>query len=108
LTRNEIEATVRMLSLVESTNVSTSEINDLTDDALRTIAGLYPFPVTIIALSGGSSEPAFDESFHWIVVEWVLAQLYVREEYFDVAAAHKEMFQNGVRQMIKFYTGGRT
>lgn len=108
MTRGEIRAQVRTLALVEDINVSDNEIISLTNEALHFLEGYYPFSMTIGDLVLDTDSPTFNESFHWLIVEWVLAQVYKREEYFDIASEHEARFEAGVRQLIKFYTGGRT
>lgn len=108
MTRAEIRDQVRMSSLVEDTYVSDAELNDIINNGLHWVDGFYPFPVTIVELSTDGSSPAFAENFHWVLVNWALAKVMEREEYYDVADQQLAQATSGVRRMAQFYTGGRT
>lgn len=109
MTRSEIRAQVRLRSLVESTNVSDTEINDLIDESLEIINAYYPYPgVTITTLAADGNSPAFNAGFHWLCVSYALARVWEREEYPENAAVEFERFYSGMSDMIKFYVGGRS
>lgn len=109
VTRTELTSQIRMSSLLESTAVSDTEIQTIINAGVHWVDGWYPFPgITIAELSAGGDSPAWNEAFHWILVNYSLAKLMEREEYFDVAAMQMEEAITGVRQMVKFYSGGRT
>lgn len=108
MTRAELETQIRLLTLVESTNVSDANIRELINEALRWVDGVYPLPVTIIDLSASDDSPAFADAYHWIVSDYVQSKLYEREEYYDEAEQKMASASGGVRQLVKFYTGGRT
>ncbi len=108
MTLSELQAQIRMSTVVEDTNVSDTELKDIINSGIHYVDGWYPFPVTIVELSASGDSPAFAEEFHWILVNWGIAKVMEREEYFDVAAAQIEECQRGLRSMTKFYTGGRT
>ena len=98
-----------MTTLLESTNVSDTELNDIINAGIHWVDGWYPFPgITIAELAADGNSPAWNEAFHWILVHFGAAKLYEREEYFDVAQAQMAEAMGLVRQMVKFYTGGRT
>ena len=97
-----------MTTLLESNNVSDTELNNLINAGLQWVISWYPWSVSIVELSSDSSSPAFAEPFHWILVHWVAAKLYEREEYFDVAQQQMNEAISLVRQMAEFYTRGRS
>lgn len=97
-----------MSTLLESNNVSDAEILTIVNAGIHWVDGWYPFPVTIVELSADGNSPIWNEAFHWILVDYAIAKLMEREEYFDVADAAMAKAITGVRQMVKFYTGGRT
>lgn len=106
--RSEIRDQIRLSTVVEDTNVSDAELDEIINSGIHFIDGYYPFPVTIVELGTDGASPAFAEQFHWILVNWGIAKLMEREEYFDVAAAQMQEVQVGLRSMAKFYTRGRT
>lgn len=108
LTRQELREQIRMTTLLESNNVSDTELNNLINTGLHWVNSWYPWSVSITELSSDSSSPAFAEPFHWILVHWVAAKLYEREDYFDVAQQQMNEAIAQVRQMVKYYSGGRT
>lgn len=108
LTRQELREQIRMTTLLESNNVSDTELNNLINTGLHWVNSWYPWPVSIVELSTDGSSPAFAEPFHWILVHWAAAKLYEREEYFDVAQQQMNEAIAQVRQMVKYYTGGRS
>lgn len=97
-----------MTTLIESNNVSDTELDDIINNGIHWVDGWYPFPVSIAELSTDGSSPAWAEAFHWILVNWGVAKIMEREEYFDIANAQMGEAIAGVRQMAKFYSGGRT
>lgn len=96
-----------MTTLLESTNVSDTELNTILNAGIHWVDGWYPFPVTIIELAADGDSPAWNEAFHWILVNYGAAKLYEREEYFDIAQQQMAEALSQVRQMVKFYSGGR-
>jgi len=107
MTRQELRDQIRMTTLLESNNVSDTELNNLIDAGLHWVDLWYPWPVSIVELSTDGSSPAFAEPFHWILVHWAAAKLYEREEYFDVAQHQMNEAINLVRHMAEYYTKGR-
>lgn len=106
--RSELRAQIRLSAVVEDTNISDTELNDIINSGIHYVDAWYPYPVSIVELGTDGASPAFAQEFHWILVNWGIAKLMEREEYFDVAASQMEEVQAGLRSMAKFYTGGRT
>ena|SRR5690606_4753672 len=102
--RNEVRATLP----VELTALSDTYLNNLINRGVRYIGRRYPFPVSIVDLDSDADEPAFAEEFHWLVVEWVAATIFMNAGDMETGGALMQLFDVGVRDMIKFYTGGRT
>lgn len=108
MTRSEIRNQVRLLTLVEGLHVSDTELDSLINDCASYLNGFYPFGSTIAVAAGPTATPSgLASGFHWLFVEWVASQIFKREEYFDVAEAHEESFNQGVRRLVKAETGGR-
>lgn len=108
MTRAELRAQIRLSAVVEDTNVTDGEVDNIINSGIHFVDGWYPFPVTIVELGSDGASPAFAEEFHWILVNWGIAKLMEREEYFDIADAQMGQVEKGLRSMTKFYTGGRT
>jgi len=108
MTREDIRNEVRATLPVELTGFSDAYLNNIINRGVRYIGRRYPFPVSIVDLTSDADEPAFAEEFHWLVVEWVTATIYMNAGDVETGGPHMQRFDVGVREMIKFYTGGRT
>ena len=108
MTREDIRNEIRATLPVELTALTDTYLNNLINRGVRYIGRRYPFPVSIVDLASDSDEPAFAEEFHWLVVEWVAATIFMNAGDVETGVPHMQLFNEGVRDMVKFYTGGRT
>lgn len=106
--RENIRTEIRATLPVELSDFSDTYLDNLINRGMQAIGRFYPFPVNIVDLSTDGSEPAFAEEFHWLVVDWVVAMLYRNAGQSEPATIHIQLFREGIREMAKFYTGGRT
>jgi hypothetical protein len=108
MTRLEIVNQARLRSLVESTTISNTEIQDIVNEGVQIVAAQYPYPVTIVTLTTDGQSPAWNAGYHWLLVSYALARIWEREEYFEQATVEFERFYSGMSDMALFYNGGRT
>lgn len=72
------------------------------DDAYSDRYTLYYYR-TIEQLNGDSDEPEFNPAFHYMLVEWLKWRLYEREAMVEEAQASRQMFQNYLYDMQRWY-----
>jgi hypothetical protein len=54
-------------------------------------------------LANDNESPEFAKAFHFLVVDWVMQQLWEREEEFEKAAVYAQRYALGVESMARFY-----